>query len=259
MRLPKIILIGAGNVGYHLGKNLHQNGLPIVQVFSRTKSKAKKLADITGGAFTTSLSKIMNDADLYIIAVKDDAIESVAKSLKKIGVQKGIVTHTSGSVPTAILKSHFENYGSFYPLQTFSIKKEVDFNKIPICIVGSNSKVTRILKSTAKKISPNVHEVNDEKRAMLHVAAVFVCNFTNHLYHIGAELCETNQVPFDILKPLIEETAAKVQSLQPNKAQTGPAIRGDKKTINKQLKYLNDFPEFRKIYKLLTKSINPDI
>lgn len=259
MRLPKIIIIGAGNVGYHLGKNLHQSGLPILQVFSRKKSKAKKLADITGGAFTTSLSKIMNDADLYIIAVKDDAIESVAKSLQKVDVKKGIVTHTSGSVPTDILKSYFEKYGSFYPLQTFSIKKDVDFKKIPICIVGNEVAVTRILIKTAKKISPNVHEVNDEKRAMLHVAAVFVCNFTNHLYHIGSELCETNQVPFDILKPLIEETAAKVQTLKPEKAQTGPAIRGDKKTINKQLKFLNDSPAFKKIYKLLTKSINPEI
>lgn len=259
MRPPKIILIGAGNVGHHLGIAFHNNGIPVVQVFSRKKTKAKKLSDKIGCAFTTSISKLEKDADLYIIAVHDDAIESVAKSLQKIGIEKGIVTHTSGSVSTSILKPYFEQYGSFYPLQTFSIHKQVDFKKIPICIEGADQSIVRKLKSIGKKISPNIHEVDEEKRAMLHVAAVFVCNFANHLYQIGDELCTKNNLPFDILKPLIEETANKVQSLQPKKAQTGPAIRGDKKTIKKQMKYLQQFPEYKKVYSLLTKSINPDL
>ena len=259
MRLPKIIIIGAGNVGYHLGTSFHKNGIPVVQVFSRKKTKAKKLSDKIGCAYTTSVSKLEKDADIYIIAVKDDAIEIVAKSLQKIGIEKGIVTHTSGSVATSILSPYFENYGSFYPLQTFSIKKAVDFKKIPICIDGGSNQTVRKLKQLAKKISSNIHEVNDEKRAMLHVAAVFVCNFVNHIYQIGDELCTTNNLPFDILKPLIDETASKVQTIDPEKAQTGPAIRGDKKTIKKQMKYLQQFPEFKKVYSLLTKSINPDL
>ncbi len=259
MRLPKIILIGAGNVGYHLGIAFSKNGIPVVQVFSRKKAKAKTLSDKIGCAYTTSISKLETDADIYIIAVKDDAIEIVAKSLQKIGINKGIVTHTSGSIPTSILAPYFEKYGSFYPLQTFSINKPVDFKKLPICIDGADKSIVRKLKQVAKKISPNIHEVDDEKRAMLHVAAVFVCNFANHLYQIGDELCTTNNLPFDILKPLIEETADKVQTIQPKKAQTGPAIRGDKKTIKKQMKYLQQFPRFKKVYSLLTKSINPDL
>lgn len=248
----KIVLIGAGNVGYHLGNRLYEKGLRIQQVFSRAKEKAEKLASEVNAQAITELSNITLDADLYILAVHDSAIAEVAAQLP---VLDKLVVHTSGATPSAILYPHFQRFGIFYPLQTFSISKEVDFEQIPICVHANHDADLQDLENLARQISPKVYRIDDEQRAILHVAAVFVNNFTNYLFQIGYDILEKENLPFDLLRPLIRETAAKVQVHPPAEMQTGPAIRGDQATIGKHLQYLEKFPEYKSLYKLLTTSL----
>ena len=163
------------------------------------------------------------------------------------------MVHTSGSVSVDALDKKNRN-GIFYPLQTFSKKAKIDFNTIPICLESADTADFELLQSLAEMISEKVYKINSEQRKALHVSAVFVNNFTNHLYQIGNEICQENNVPFDILKALIQETAHKVMTLSPPEAQTGPAIRNDTKTIQTHLDFLSDENQ-KIIYKILTKSI----
>jgi len=256
----QIILIGAGNLGFHLGKKLFEEGLVVQQVFSRKKINAKRLAKLIDAEPISNLDKISKEGDLYILAIPDNIIETVANSLsKKIPASK-LIVHTSGATPSSVLQPFFKNYGIFYPLQTFSISKEVDYQNIPIC-VDSNLKKNRILlEKIGKQISKKVYLINDKERAILHVAAVFVNNFSNNLFTIGETITKKENLPFEILKPLIQETVNKILDHSPNDMQTGPAKRGDKNTIDRHLKYLDkNFPEFSEIYKLMTHSINSKI
>lgn len=199
--------------------------------------------------FTDDVSKI-KEADIYIIGIPDDAISSFSSSLP---FQNRLVVHTSGGVSMDAL-SNKNRRGIFYPLQTFSKQREIDFKNIPICIEAENSKDLELLQSLGEKISENVVEISSEKRAKLHLAAVFVNNFTNHLYHIGSEILKVDDLPFDLLKPLILETASKIENLSPEKAQTGPAKRSDLKTIEKHLHLLGN-SRYRKLYELFTEEI----
>lgn len=251
----KIVLIGAGNVGYHLGMRLHEVGEHVVQVFSRTPNRAEKLANKIGAKACSKLSKIKASADLYIVAVKDDAILAVVKELASNGLQNKLIVHTSGGTGIGEMGNYVAHFGSFYPLQTFSITKKANWAAIPICVDANSKKSRKKLKKLAQKISPKTYEIDDEQRAILHVAAVFVNNFSNHLFHIGATICEKEQLPFSILKPLIEETVNKLKIGEPKAMQTGPAIRNDQKTIAKHHEYLEKFPDFKKIYEELTTSI----
>lgn len=247
----RITLIGSGNVGQHLIKAFAKSEtVEIVQVFSRKKETLASLIEF---------DKITNDfdelkeADLYIIAVSDKAISEVSKQLP---FQNRIVVHTSGAASVDVLDSK-NRKGVFYPLQTFSKKKEVDFLIIPICLEAENTFDFRVLETVAKSISNAVFPINSDQRKALHVSAVFVNNFTNHLYQIGQEICQEHQVPFEILKPLIQETAQKINTLDPIDAQTGPAKRHDSTTIEAHLEYLTNENQ-KKIYKLITQSIQND-
>lgn len=255
----KIVLIGAGNVGTHLGKRLHEKGLNILQVFSRRKKKAKLLAGQIDAKACSDLSKISSKADLYILAVHDDGIRGVAEQLAHLNSKKRLFVHTSGATPTTVFEGIFKNYGSFYPLQTFSIHRPANFDAIPICIDTKKKKSLPMLDALARLISPKVYCINDEQRAVLHVAAVFVNNFTNYLFHIGEKICDNGRVPFDILRPLIQETAAKIQENSAQSMQTGPAIRGDQATIERHLYYLQALPHYQVIYDLLTDSIQEEL
>ncbi len=252
--MTNITIIGAGNMGTHLAKALQSADHKIVQVFSRTTVRARRLADTLDVSYTTKLARIRPDADLYIIAVHDDAIGEVAAQLKGIIPDK-LVVHTSGSVPSTVLQPYFERYGSFYPLQTMSIGKSVDFKSLPICTDAAQSDDADFLYQLAQTLTPKVYRITDEQRRILHVAAVFVNNFTNHLYHIAQEMLTQEGLDFDILKPLILETASKIQAASPRDMQTGPAARGDQEVIKKHQAYLEKFPEYREVYALLTKGI----
>jgi len=257
MELPtyKIVIIGAGNVGTQLSLALKKSKHTIIQVYSKHKSSASNLAKSLNCNYTNYPDKIDTTADIYIIAINDDSIVEIVKQLK---LKDKIVVHTSGSVEMDILKPSSKNYGVFYPLQTFSKNNKVDFKIIPICLEASNTATFKILQSLAKSISNNVQKIDSEQRKTIHLAAVFANNFSNHLYTIAAAILKSANVSFDILKPLIEETAKKIKSSSPDEIQTGPAMRDDKKTMNKHLKMLSGKKDYQQLYKLISKSIKAD-
>ncbi|MNJ94982.1 NADP oxidoreductase coenzyme F420-dependent [compost metagenome] len=244
----KAVIIGSGNVAQHLIKAfLNSKKIELVQVYTRNSEAVTHL--LASNKITNSLNSI-SEADIYIIAVSDDAIADISL---KLPFTDRLVVHTSGSVALEQLDTK-NRRGVFYPLQTFSKNKEVDFSKIPLCLESEQSNDYKILEETAKAISPLLYTIDSRQRQSLHVAAVFVNNFTNHMYTIGNQICNKNAIPFDILRPLIQETAAKIELLTPLEAQTGPAKRKDEKTIEKHLKFLKDDNQ-KAIYTLLTQSI----
>jgi predicted short-subunit dehydrogenase-like oxidoreductase (DUF2520 family) len=244
----KITIIGSGNVAQHLIEAFAKsNAIEIIQVFSRSQKQISPLL---------SSSKINNDwnalvdADLYIIAVSDDAIASVSSQLP---FKNRLVVHTSGSAPLISLDDK-NRKGVFYPLQTFTKGKAVDFKKIPFCLETQLESDYVILEKVAQSISDSVYKIDSHQRKALHVAAVFVNNFTNYLYQLGNDICQENHVPFEILKPLILETAEKILTLTPKEAQTGPAKRNDISTIEAHESFLSNENQST-IYKILTQSI----
>lgn len=246
-----ISIIGSGNVATHLGKAIHRAGFNILDVYSRDLINAKALASELQARAVDAISAL-GAADLYIIAVKDEAIVSIAKQLN---AGDGIVVHTSGTIGLDALNTCSNNPGVFYPLQTFSKNKQIDMYAVPICLEASNASTMKILIRVGKAISKNVQELNSQQRMHLHIAAVIACNFSNHLYVLAAELLEKEGMLFELLKPLILETANKIQSISPVDAQTGPASREDKVIIEKHLEALKSNPQIAELYRLLSASI----
>ncbi len=244
--------LGAGNLAFHLAKALNSKGFQIKQIYNRTEIQAKELAEITGSEYTSTLDEIDKSADIYIVAVKDSAFDDV---LSQIDFQDKLLIHCSGSQPISVLNKYAKNFGVIYPLQTFSRSREVDFSKIPVFIEANSLKNLEILKNIAGTISEKVSVAESEQRQLLHISAVFACNFVNHFYFIAGELLKSKNIGFDVLKPLILETALKVYELQPFEAQTGPAVRFDKNIIEKHLSKLADTEEYRQLYELISKSI----
>lgn len=243
-----ISIIGSGNVAQHLISAFSKaENLELVQVYSRNPNTLSHLLDATK---IVSVYKQLNEVDLCIIAVSDDAIATVSGQLP---FANKLVVHTSGSVALEDLSST-NRKGVFYPLQTFTKNKEVNFKEIPLCLEAENESDLQLLKKVAMAISDKAFEITSEQRKSLHVAAVFVNNFVNYLYQIGNDICKEHDVPFEILKPLILETANKLKTLSPEQAQTGPAKRKDTSTITKHLAILTD-ANHKEIYKILTKSI----
>jgi predicted short-subunit dehydrogenase-like oxidoreductase (DUF2520 family) len=248
----KIVLIGSGNVATHLGRAFKKSGHEILQVFSNTSSNAKTLATILKCDYTNKIEKINPKADVYLIALTDDAVEGF---LKKFNSNGKLIIHTSGSLPIDVLKKGSKEYGVLYPLQSFNKTMKLDLDNIPIFIEANNNKSKKIINSLAKDISKEVHEISSEQRLTLHAAAVFANNFTNHLYKIAGDILKTSGLEFDVLKPLINETTSKVMKNNPIDVQTGPASRHDDKTIKKHLELLKNLPSYKSIYELLSESI----
>jgi predicted short-subunit dehydrogenase-like oxidoreductase (DUF2520 family) len=246
--MTKIVLLGAGNVGTHLFRALqNKEDLQLIQWYNRSLNSLEK--ESVPSEVTYNLNDII-DADLYIISVSDSVIPLISKALEG---KKGVIAHTAGSISMEVLEAH-ENHGIFYPLQTFSKQKEVDFNQIPLCLEANLPENLNLLKRVAQAVGGPVHLINSAQRKALHVAAVFVNNFTNHLYTIGEELCKAHKVPFSVLQPLIAETANKIKLLPPSLAQTGPAARGDQKILEDHLQYLTK-ESHQKLYQLISASI----
>lgn len=244
----KVIVIGSGNVAQHLIKVfLQTKEVSLVQVFAR---QPKSLLNLLPKDKITNDYNDLEEADVYIISVTDNAINEVSNQLP---FKNELVVHTSGTSSLEVLDSK-NRKGVFYPLQTFSKNKEVDFSSIPLCLEAENKEDYKTLEVLANSISNKVYNISSEQRKSLHVAAVFVSNFVNHMYVIGSEICETNNVPFEVLQPLIQEVANKITTLTPKEAQTGPALRNDTKTIEKHIEFLKD-SNYQDIYKLLTQSI----
>lgn len=248
----KVSIIGSGNVAQHLImaflKTEETDGkIELVQAYARNASALAHL--LAFDKITTDLG-LLKPADLYIIAITDNAIQTISNQLP---FKNKLVAHTSGTTEIDVLNDN-NRKGVFYPLQTFSKTKEVDFKIIPICLESQNASDLHTLETVAKAISNATYILNSEQRKALHVAAVFVNNFVNHLYQLGNEVCIENQVPFKILKTLIAETANKILTLSPEEAQTGPAKREDQETINAHLAFIQDNNK-KNIYELLTQSI----
>jgi predicted short-subunit dehydrogenase-like oxidoreductase (DUF2520 family) len=244
--------IGAGNLAVQLSKAFQNKGFRISQIYSRTEESAKFLAGELSANYTTSVSEIDNTADIYFVAIKDSAIEEV---LSQINFNNKLLVHCSGSLPLSVLEKYSENTGVFYPLQTFSKNREIEFSEIPVFIEANSPKNEKLLIKIASEISDSVSVTDSEKRKLLHIAAVFACNFVNHFYTIAADVLKSKEIPFGVLKPLILETAKKVQEMEPEKAQTGPAVRFDENIINEHFKELQAFPEYQQLYMSISKSI----
>lgn len=248
----RITLIGSGNVATHLGAALKNAGHNITQVYSPDLQHAALLAYHIKAEAINNLQQINTQTDAFIIAIKDDAIEGIARVLAPLN---RLILHTSGSTDIGILTKYTAKAGVFYPLQTFSKVKELDFRTVPLCIEGAADAVTAQIKELAQSISNKVYEVNSAQRRVLHLAAVFACNFPNYLYGIAETLLAGHQLDFDLLRPLIAETAEKIQHKLPAEVQTGPAVRNDTITMNKHLEMLQQELVLQQIYQLLSQGI----
>ena len=243
-----VILLGAGNVATHLYKAFsNSETVSVTQWYNRTRASISSYANEVD--ITDSLDEL-KEADVYIIAVSDDSIAQLSTDLP---FTNRFVVHTSGSVAMHDIDKK-NQIGVFYPLQTFSKDADIDFSEVPICVEVYEKENLELLRDLARAVGCKPHKITTEQRQTLHLAAVFVNNFTNQLYRIGHEICETKNIEFEILHPLIEETAKKIQQMSPFMAQTGPAKRNEKKTIKRQLKLIEK-EEHEAIYKMLTSSI----
>lgn len=246
-QMTSIVLFGTGNLATHLFQNLSSSeNFRVIQVYNHRPEGLQLFSDKTA---TTSKPEEIIPADIYLFALKDEAIPAVAAGFKDGG---HLWVHTSGATPMAVLNK-FKRTGVLYPLQTFSKNKSVDFSEVPVCIEANNEQDLQVLDKLGKELSGTTYRVSSEQRKALHVAAVFVSNFVNSLYCEGEEICAENKLPFDILKPLIKETAAKILHLSPTEAQTGPAKRNDLTVIQSHLDLLDK--DQKKIYEVLTQSI----
>jgi predicted short-subunit dehydrogenase-like oxidoreductase (DUF2520 family) len=247
----KVVCIGAGNVATHLAHALFRTGYIVTQVVSRTEEHARSLAQSVNAGWTTDFACI-EEADLYIYSVSDAALE---EAIRRNPHTEGLHVHTAGSMPLTLFEGIKNRYGVLYPLQTFSKEKPVDFGEIPLFVEASDSDDLNRLKQLGTDIGCKTFEADSSQRQQLHLAAVFACNFTNHLFAIAADLLKEADLPFDVLRPLIRETFDKTATLSPREAQTGPAIRKDKNVIQKHLSKLSDHPQWQEIYQLLSESI----
>lgn len=251
-----IVLVGAGNLATNLAKALYRKWFRIVQVYSRTLESARNLALEVNADYTIELSAIVPDAKWYVVSLTDTAFMELLPDIVKGKQPEALWVHTSGSVPMSIWEGHVSHYGVLYPLQTFSKQREVDFQSIPIFVEGASAEDTHFLKTVGEILSDKVYEISSEQRKRVHLAAVFACNFANYMYALSDELLRQCDLPFDVMLPLIDETAHKVHVLSPREAQTGPAIRYDEAIINEHLRLLADRPQLQDIYRLLSDSIH---
>ncbi|MEA1849973.1 DUF2520 domain-containing protein [Chryseobacterium sp. MHB01] len=242
----QIVIIGSGNVAYHLAKAFVLNNIPLAQIFGRNEEELRKISGELNIHFST---EHLQEADLYIICVSDRSVEDVSKMIVR---KDCLVAHTSGSLPKEILAGDYRK-ASFYPLQTFSKSKALDYSKIPFFVEAENENDLQTLFTMASKISENVMESTHEKRKYIHLTAVFACNFVNHLFARAKEISDLQEIPFDYFLPLIDETVQKIHEIDPKSAQTGPAVRNDRRILELHQQLLQG--ESLEIYKTMNHSI----
>lgn len=250
--IKTVVLLGAGNVATHLGRAFAAAGIEVLQVYSRTQESAQKLAAELSCQSACRIEDLNQRADLYVMAVSDDAIEKMAAVFP---FDDKILVHTSGSTDMAVLKKGSKNYGVLYPLQTFSLTLPVDFSKVPLCLEVSGESLKTPLQELALRLSSHVTWATSEKRRIIHLAAVFACNFVNHMYALAHNIVTESGQDFELLRPLIMETAKKVMVAKPHQVQTGPAKRKDINTINKHLELISYNESLQKMYEFISESI----
>lgn len=251
----RIVFIGAGRLAVNLSRALLEAGHDIIQVYSRTRESAESMAAMVGGSPVADIDGVSNDADVYIISVSDSAMPDLIPRVCK-GREQKVFVHTAGSMPLDVFRGMALHYGVLYPMQTFSKERKVDFTEIPCFTEANDERAAATIAELASGISRHVTELSSADRKYLHLAAVFACNFANHCYAIAADILERHGVPFDVLLPLIDETARKVHSMSPADAQTGPAVRYDSNVIRNQSCMLRDNPIVKEIYERMSMSIH---
>jgi len=248
----KIVLLGAGNLAWHLGPALQKAGYTLLQVISRSPESAKLLGMHMGVSWTSDAGQAHKDAEILIFCVSDQAIPELFCNVE---LKKVMMIHTAGSVPAEIFKGVTKEYGVLYPMMTFTKHREMDFRKVPVCVEGSTSRSTTILEKMAAGISDHVMELDSVKRKILHLSGIIASNFSNHMYQMAHDVLQANDLDFNLLKPLILETAGKIMEMDPEKAQTGPASRNDANIIQEHIEMLKNHPELQKIYTFVSDNI----
>ena len=246
--MKNIILLGSGSVATHLGIALKNSNYSIVQVYSKSIENSKILANKLDAQFTNNLSKLKS-TDLIIVCINDDAILSVLSQIKNTAI-----VHTSGSIGLDVFKQKITNYGVFYPVQTFNKEIDINISEIPFCIEGNSLEFEKQLIKIAKALSNNVVKMNSQQRKQLHIAAVFACNFSNHMYSIADELLANNNIDFKILLPLIRKTNANLENNRPKEVQTGPAKRKDTAIIQEHIATIKE-KEIKELYQTISANI----
>ncbi len=248
--IETVSIIGAGNVGFHIGLALRRNNIRVEQVWSRTLANATRLGELLNCQTVREPGTLNPKTDLFLLAVKDDAIQEVSQALPDTD---GIVAHTSGSTSVDVLPQ--EKRGVFYPLQTFNKDRPIAVNEIPFFVEGNAPQVLQALTDLGQKLSKEVYASSFEQRKFLHMAAIFACNFTNHLYHMADELLADQEVDQRVLYPLIRETVERSRESPPAETQTGPARRGDMEILKEHLHRLEQYPSHQRVYRLLSNEI----
>ncbi|MBN1414686.1 MAG: DUF2520 domain-containing protein [Bacteroidales bacterium] len=246
------VLIGAGNVGWHLGNILNEKGIKILQVISKSESSCKELATLLQAEYDTRLKKLAGDAGIIIVTVPDTQINNV---IDQCDFRDNLVVHTAGSIPMSVFNNRAINYGVFYPLMTFTRKKPLNFVSIPLLIEANTTANLNKLSHLAGLLSGTVSTITSAQRKIIHLGAVIASNFSNHMYALAESLLTREGISFDLLKPLIRETADKITRVSPLSAQTGPAARNDTRILEEHLKVLAEDPEIAELYKQISKSI----
>lgn len=249
--IKSVAIIGSGNVATHLAIAIFKAGVNIKNIYSPTLDNCTTLAKRVNAEAVDDIYKIERNIDLIIISIKDNAIKNIVEHLKDFN---SIIVHTSGGVNIDVFDGYSQKYGVLYPLQTFSREREIVFNKVPLFVEANNLSTFIEIESFAKKISDTVIQADSERRKIMHIAAVFACNFVNHCYDISSQILRENGIEFSTLIPLIEETTKKITEINPHDAQTGPARRGDTDVINNHLKSISS-SKYKEIYKVLSNSI----
>lgn len=252
----KIVWIGAGNLATRLGIALRDAGHETLQVYSRTMESASALAGRLGCGATHDADAVVKEgADVYIFSVKDAVLETLAARIAP-HVGNALCLHTGGSMPMDVFRGYARRYGVLYPMQTFSRSRDVEFREIPCFIEASDGEALAQVRDLASSVSGRVEDMTGEKRARLHLAAVFACNFVNHCYALSAGILEECGIPFDVMLPLVDETARKVHELSPREAQTGPAVRYDENVIGRHAGMLENDKDLKAIYETMNRSIH---
>lgn len=251
-----VVLLGAGRVATHLAPALVRAGYRVAQVWSRTENSARGLAEPLGIAYTTDLDSVVADADVYIACVADGALPEVAGRVVTRGGTSPLYLHTAGSVGMELWqRCGAVRYGILYPLQTFSKEREVDVREVSFFVEASGDEAMKAIEALAHNLADKVYRADSKRRARLHVAAVFACNFANAMYDAAHHLLSEEDIPFEVLLPLIDETAAKVHTLAPHDAQTGPAVRGDSAVMQSHIAALEGDGDLQAMYTLISNYI----
>jgi predicted short-subunit dehydrogenase-like oxidoreductase (DUF2520 family) len=250
---PSISIVGAGNVGFHLAIALHDAGFLIHSIVSRTRRKAEETAGRTGARVADDLSERDHDPDMFLLCVPDDKVPHASEALAGT---RAVVAHTSGSTGIDVLKEHGPRAGVLYPLQTFTRGADMEYSDIPFLVEAKSETTEKLLCMLAERISGKMRITDSSTRLHVHMAAVFACNFGNHMAAIAEKLLEETEIGFEILVPLLDQTYHKIRTMSPSEAQTGPAVRKDQGTMDKHLKALANHPELHELYLRISNHIS---